>query len=76
MPKTGKKNITEILAIIVILVFSGCAEKESESVIQLSVEETITLDSGTISMVVSFPGEINEWTMESIERNKRGDVIG
>lgn len=60
MPKPDKKNITGILAIIVLLVFLGCAKEESRSVTQLSVEETITLDSETISMVVSFPGEIDE----------------
>lgn len=60
MPKPDKKNITGILAIIVILVFLGCAKEESRPVTQLSVEETIILDSGIISMVVSFPGEIDE----------------
>lgn len=76
MPKPGKENIKGILTIIVILVFSGCAKEESEPVTQLLIEETIILDSGTICMVVSFPGEINEWTAENIERNKKGDVIG
>lgn len=76
MLKPNKKNITGILAIIVILVFSGCEKEEREPITQLLIEETIILDSGTISMVVSFPGEIDEWTAESIERNKKGDVIG
>jgi len=57
MPKSTERIVAGILEIIVILVFSGCEEEESEPVTQLSVKETITLDSETISMVVSFPGE-------------------
>jgi hypothetical protein len=65
----NKKIIIPILAFIAaIVIFLGLlGEKAIQPVRHLSVEKPID-PNATISMVVTFPGEIEEWTIESINK--------